>query len=305
MTSSGVYPKIARALSVAQKTPGAVVQDPEPRLGGVRRQGQALLALPQGFVGALSRQRVGEDLRDQLQPLHQRVRPVALRPQGIEAQGADGRLAPHREREGQIRLDAEEAAGSRGRRRPPPGDPPAKTTATTRPASICCRRPGELLLAQRLGRLQILLRGVDVGGRDDIRVRADHCQSTARSMPRTSQTRRSASSISRSTSPGGRLMNLEERSEISVSNSRRHPSCSGERGISSASATRPRYTIADRRGIAASLSRLPSAGLVVFRGHSPSDPRYSPLDAGTRCSSGPDVGHVGGTSHAISLRAHP
>ena len=87
----------------------AEVQGPEPRLGGVRRQAQALLALPQLLVGALPSQRVGEDLRDQLQPLHQRVRPVALRPHGVEGQGADGRLAPHREREGQIRLDAEQA----------------------------------------------------------------------------------------------------------------------------------------------------------------------------------------------------
>ena len=38
------------------------------------------------------------------------VRPVALRLQGIERQGADGRLAPHREREAQVRLDAETAA---------------------------------------------------------------------------------------------------------------------------------------------------------------------------------------------------
>ena len=81
MTSSGENPKIARVLPVTQKTRVRVVQDPEPRLGGVRREAQALLALAQGFVGASSRERVGEDLRDQLQPLHHRVRPVALRPQ--------------------------------------------------------------------------------------------------------------------------------------------------------------------------------------------------------------------------------
>ena len=81
MTSSGENPKMARALPVAQKTPVRVVQGPQARFRGVRRQAQAFLALAQGFVGALSGQRIGEDLRDQLQPPHQRVRPVALRPQ--------------------------------------------------------------------------------------------------------------------------------------------------------------------------------------------------------------------------------
>ena len=46
-------------------------------------------------------------------------------------------------------------------------------------------------------------------------------------MPRTSHTRRCASSISRSTSPAGRLMNLDDRSAMRVSNSRRsRDSCS-------------------------------------------------------------------------------
>ena len=82
---------------------GAVVEGPEPRLGGVRRQGQALLALPQAQVVAPAGERVAEDLRDELQPLHQRVRPVALGPQGVEGQRADRRLASQREREGQVR----------------------------------------------------------------------------------------------------------------------------------------------------------------------------------------------------------
>ena len=42
---------------------GADVEGPEPRLGGVRRQGQALLALPQVQVVAPAGERVGEDLR--------------------------------------------------------------------------------------------------------------------------------------------------------------------------------------------------------------------------------------------------
>ena len=85
---------------VVDPQPAAVdadVGDAHRRL--VERGPADLLALAQGLVGALPGQRVGEDLRDQLQPLHQRVRPVALRLQGIEGQGADGRLAPDRERE--------------------------------------------------------------------------------------------------------------------------------------------------------------------------------------------------------------
>jgi len=84
----------------------AVIQRPEPRLGGVCRQAQALLGLLQAQLVAPPSERVGEHLRDQLQPLHHRVRPVALLQQGVEGQDADGRLAAHREREGQIRPDA-------------------------------------------------------------------------------------------------------------------------------------------------------------------------------------------------------
>ena len=207
----------------------AVVQGPEPRLGGVRRQGQALLALPQAQLVAPPGERVGEDLRDQLQPLHERVRPVALRPQGVEAQGANGRLAPHREREAQVRLDAEQAAALPGRRRPPPAAPPARKR---RP----CGRPASAVRTRGSAPRASARKVADLPGRGrrgwalmTPGAAADHCQSTARSMPRGSQTRRSASSISRSTSPGGRLMNREERSAISVSNSRRLARSSAER----------------------------------------------------------------------------
>ena len=83
--------------------------------------------------------------------------------------------------------------------------------------------PGVLLLAHRVGRTQAFLGAVGVGGHDHPGAAADHCHSTDNSIPSGSQTRRSPSSISRSTSSGGRLMNREERSEISVSNSRRLP----------------------------------------------------------------------------------
>ena len=76
--------------------PRRVVEDPQPRFGGVCRQAQALLALPQGFVGVLSSQRIGEDLRDQLQPLHQRIRPVALRPRVLKPMAPMFDVAPHR-----------------------------------------------------------------------------------------------------------------------------------------------------------------------------------------------------------------
>ena len=79
----------------------AVIQSPEPRLGGVCRQAQALLALSHAQLVAPADERVGEDLCHQLQALHQGVWPVARLPQGIEAQGAHGRLAPHREWEDQ------------------------------------------------------------------------------------------------------------------------------------------------------------------------------------------------------------
>ena len=110
-------------------------------------------------------ERVGEDLRDQLEPLDQRVGPVALRAQGVESQGAYGGLTAHRERDAQGRLDAEPAAGlpvdgglrgqvlDRGS-----GDQPA--------GQHLLDGPGVLLLAHRVGRTQAFLGAVGVGGHD-------------------------------------------------------------------------------------------------------------------------------------------
>ncbi len=65
------------------------------------------------LVGAFPGECVDEDLGDQLQPLHQRAGPVTFRPRGIEAQGADGRLVPCSQRDGQIGLDPEMAVDFR------------------------------------------------------------------------------------------------------------------------------------------------------------------------------------------------
>ena len=145
----------------------AVVQRPQPRPGGVRRQAQALLALAQGRVGAHSCQRVGEDLRDQLQPLHPHIRPVALRQQRVESQDANGRRTPDRERDAQVRLDAETDGvlpvdgGFRGQllRRGKANDAAVQ--------HLACY-PGVMLLAKRLRRYLTSQGVVDVGGRDHI-----------------------------------------------------------------------------------------------------------------------------------------
>ena len=75
-----------------------------PPPGGPRSSQQLQLVAPPG-------ERVGEDLRDELQPVHDRVRPVALRLQGVEAQRRRRASSPPTsERERQVRLDAEKAA---------------------------------------------------------------------------------------------------------------------------------------------------------------------------------------------------
>ena len=121
------------------------------------------------------------------------------RPQRIEAQGADGGLAPHRERDGQIRFDARY-----GGRFP--------VTGGLR-RQLLQRRKGNDAAGQQL----LLTQGnssdwhpagaadppgrVNVGEREEPGASSDHCQSAARSRPRDSQIRRWASMISRSTSP--------------------------------------------------------------------------------------------------------
>ena len=137
----------------------------EAEAGEIGRLPQARLALLQAQLVASADERVGEDLRDQLEPLDQRVGPVALRAQGVESQGAYGGLTAHRERDAQGRLDAEPAAGvpidgglrgqvlDRGS-----GDQPA--------GQHLLDGPGVLLLAHRVGRTQAFLGAVGVGGHD-------------------------------------------------------------------------------------------------------------------------------------------
>ena len=148
---------------------GRVVESPESRFGRVCRQRQALAALPQVELVAPARERVGEDLGDQLQAPHQRVRPVARCLQGVEGESADRGLTAHRERNRQIRKDAE----------------PDRALAVDRPLGRkrLARRqdhgaagpdltlhPGETLLADRLAAPGRLRRDIDVGRRDDRRI---------------------------------------------------------------------------------------------------------------------------------------
>ena len=129
------------------------------------------LALAQGPVGARPGQRVREDLRDQLQPLDQGVRPVALRPDRVEGEGAHGGLGPDEERQHQGGLDAEKAGvvpidgglsrqvlhRGKGHHAPRQQLPPD---------------PGELLLSQRPCSRQAFQGVVRVGGCEDTRGRA-------------------------------------------------------------------------------------------------------------------------------------
>ena len=184
---------------------------------GARRQ--ASLASQQTLLLSLAGKRVGEDLRDQLQSRHQCVRPVALGVQRVETQDSNGVVHPGREGKRQVRLDADQAAafpvdGGRCRKRI------QRRHGNAAAGQHFPRGPGELCLVQGSGRRHAIA-GVDMGGGGDTGTRSDHCHSTARSMPRGSHTRRSASSISRSTSPGRRLMKPDESSETSVSSSRR------------------------------------------------------------------------------------
>ena len=114
-------------------------------------------------------ERVGEDLRHQLQALHQGVWPVARLPQGSEAQGANGRPAPHREWEDQGGLDPDLEAGL-------PVDMALCRQLVRRgdgqhaAGQYVLDRPGVPVLAQRLGRSQALQGPPGVGGCDDARV---------------------------------------------------------------------------------------------------------------------------------------
>jgi hypothetical protein len=60
----------------------------------------------QGLVGDLASERIGEDLRNQLQPFNQRLRPAALRFHVIEGESPKNGSAAGRKGNRQCRLDA-------------------------------------------------------------------------------------------------------------------------------------------------------------------------------------------------------
>ena len=134
----------------------------------LERRPAELFALLQGQLVPPAREGVREDLRHELQALHHRVRPIALRPHRVERQGAHGRLAPDRERDGQVRLDAAEPRGcpvdGSFRRHVPQrrqDDQPAR--------QHLLHAPGVVLADVRVWRLERLGR-VGVGGRHDPRL---------------------------------------------------------------------------------------------------------------------------------------
>ena len=113
----------------------------EREAGEVRTGQEASLAPAQRLVGSPSSECVAKDLADQPQPVHQALGPPALRPQGIEGQGAHGRLASHREREGQVRPDPGQAAASPSTAASA-GSSSREDRAIVRPAFICCTDQG-------------------------------------------------------------------------------------------------------------------------------------------------------------------
>ena len=111
---------------------------------------------------------------------------------------------------------------------PSAGSSSGEEMANKRPASTCLTTQGYRSwrsgsVGRRSSRAHQAWAGVMTPG-----LASDHRQSTARSRPSGSETRRSVSSSSRSTSAGGRFMNREDRSETSVSNSRRLARLSAE-----------------------------------------------------------------------------
>ena len=79
MTCSGEYPKSTRASFVAQKI---CVGNPVPKSLPNLPPGSAVPRSRAKPFGTLPSQRIGKYLRYQLQAFYQRLRPVALRPQG-------------------------------------------------------------------------------------------------------------------------------------------------------------------------------------------------------------------------------
>ena len=200
--------------------PFAVIHLVVPKTGEVGAGLEKLSALLKQQLVSLAGEGIDEDVRDKLQPLHQRVRPIALLAQRVEAEGAHGPAPPHREGDGQVRLDAEEAAVL-------PIDGGLRRELLQRGVGHRAARshllgvPGELLLTNRLGGLLAFFGVVEMGGDE---VAGALTRAPARERPYrsrgTCRSRCRALWISRSTSPGGRLMNREDRFETRVSNSR-------------------------------------------------------------------------------------
>ncbi len=139
----------------------------ERQAGEIGTRRQARLALQQPVLLALADERVGEDLRHQLQPLHQRVRPVTLRVHRAETQDSNGLIHPQRKGKGQIRLDADEVGafavdGGLCRKQIQRGQ------GHGAPGQQFLRVPGKLCLVQRSGGWYALA-GVDMCGRGDTR----------------------------------------------------------------------------------------------------------------------------------------
>jgi len=70
--------------------PGVGPGHPDHQRSGVRQQSEPVFALARRALGPTPSQGVGEDLRQELEPLDQLVRPVALRAKRAERERADG-----------------------------------------------------------------------------------------------------------------------------------------------------------------------------------------------------------------------
>src|SRR5882672_2322916 len=85
--------------------PACAIQDGDAAAQGGEDGGLHQLARAQGILGFLARQRVGEDLAHQLQPLHLLLRPGPLDRHGIERQATQHPSAGH-EGNGEARAEA-------------------------------------------------------------------------------------------------------------------------------------------------------------------------------------------------------
>ena len=191
-------------------------------------------------------------------------RPVALRPQRVEADEADGRLAAHGERQAEMRLDAVVAAVlavDGGLRR----ELLQRRQRDHAAGQDLLPDPGELLLVQRLGREQTLQGGVGVGGRDDVRGRSPTTARAPRDRGRGARRHCRSASLDGAVHLAGRQVD-EPRGEVGdqrLELETAPPRGSAERGVCSVSATST--TVPSPRDPRTSRA----ARLVVSRGHSP------------------------------------